>query len=970
VNLKNFKVYLKNLGYSEKDLSECDKNTFIYKTNFASNVYYVYTPTLQDIFEKQIYFWNKNDANVFIAIGDNHTYIIHSKQKPILYDTIANNIIVKSFSYGVNTQGFESEKVLEITKEFIDSAYFFEFIAKQITNKKKLEVDKDLLLNLIALRNDLLIIRDDEEIIHLLILRSLFIKYLEDKGIYKKGYWVKVLESNKVQKVIETFNEIKKINGDIFDKELHENNIDADYLPLLLKFFTSDYITGQQSLFPYLFDQIPIQLISHIYEAFLQSEEKKGKGIYYTPSFVVNFMLLHSLKLKLNFNKAITVLDPAVGSGAFLVECFRAIIQAQPQLLKLSQIERFQRKKDILQNQLFGIDIDRKALQIAAFSLYLALIETENPEFIREQIKNAYPILPSLIDKNLIYANAITDEVFTSKTFGCIVSNPPWGSVNPNGDEENLKERKAIGGKGIKGIMPEYKNVSNFERSQAFLIRVKKWSNNNTIFSLIVKNSIFLNDKSVNFRNELIKTYQINYFYELSNYNKILFKRQKIGEIKGKSLEIGATEPCAILIFELPKVENNILKFISPKLNRFSESFQIIHYTQKDINEVEQNKFENDLLWQILVNGDLEDYKFIVEKIIIEKDLMISCKNGLQPSKNMISLGKPDIRKWIKPNEYKRYQIIVDKHEDFDYNRKMTSRRDPQIFENERIIIPILPLVEHNKRLKCIRLLSNEIFSDNTSSIILSHKNKPIKNYAPYLGIINSKLIGYYMYLTSSQWDKGEEKREKLKHSEIENMPLKYINESNDTYKQLKTLVEKLEKEKSDELINKYENEIDDLVFKLYDLTSYQKEIITEFYQARVEYSKHEIINNQNIEKYIGKFSEIFNNIMIRGKTLKATYNISHNLGAIICFTIMDGNKSVKAEQNKQYEILNFVKKKQIQHAEISKILNEDKVKIYDNKLLYIIKSNQFKDWTIRQAIKDAKEEIGLLLSKLPDRHD
>lgn len=42
-------------------------------------------------------------------------------------------------------------------------------------------------------------------------------------------------------------------------------------------------------------------------------------------------------------------------------------------------------------------------------------------------------------------------------------------------------------------------------------------------------------------------------------------------------------------------------------------------------------------------------------------------------------------------------------------------------------------------------------------------------------------------------------------------------------------------------------------------------------------------------------------------------------------------------------------------------------MKIYDNEFMYIIKSNQFKDWTVRQAMKDAREEIHLIVDKLPE---
>ena len=151
-------------------------------------------------------------------------------------------------------------------------------------------------------------IKDDEETIHLLILRCLFIKYLEDKGIYDEGYLIKALNSDQPTELIKAFEEIKKINGDIFDKSISENDIDSSYLEKFYQFFTTDYRNKQGRLFPYLFDQIPIQLISNVYEAFLNNDKRQGKGIYYTPAFLVNFILSHSLKEKLKETSDVTVL--------------------------------------------------------------------------------------------------------------------------------------------------------------------------------------------------------------------------------------------------------------------------------------------------------------------------------------------------------------------------------------------------------------------------------------------------------------------------------------------------------------------------------------------------------------------------------------------------------------------------------------------------------------------------------------
>ncbi len=950
LTVSRFDKYLQNLGFSIDEINEKQGDVFSYKIGSGKSISFVFVTDNNAIFLAHQKYWNNNNVNVFIAVSTDKTYIINSKQVPNRENPIAKQIAIKSFDYGTNTKDYENVKPKELTKEYIDSTYFFDFIIKLTANKKKQEVDKHLLLNLIALRNDLLKIGNDDNTVHLLILRSLFIKYLEDKKIYPQNYWTDILSDKSPEKVLSAFNEIKRINGNIFDEELPLEKIKIEYISLLHLFFISDYRSGQQSLFPYLFDKIPVQLISHVYEAFLKSKDKKGKGIYYTPSFVVNFMLSHSLSNKLQTNNNITILDPAVGSGAFLVESLKMIFQNNPNLT-------YEQKKEVLQNQLFGIDIDRKALQIAAFSLYLTLIETENPDFIKEQIENSHPILPSLIGENLICANALTDDVFPNKIFDCILSNPPWGSVEPNEDIENVKERKAINTKGKLGTIPEYINVADYERSQAFLVRVRKWSNENTVFALIVKNSIFLNDTSEDFRKELLDKYQINQFYELSNYNKILFKKQKIGKINGKTIEIGASEPCAILVFELPKNNNHNIKYISPKLNGFSENFLLIHYTQKDINEVNQSQFiENDLLWRVLVNGDFEIYSLInnIKDKFNEDDISIESGRGFEPKKVEKLLGETNYKNWIDIDCFNQYEIYNLKS--YNWNQEFRNKRDI-IFESKNIIFPRRPLLKDNYKLRAVIADKWIVFKDNIVFLKIIENNKFVDNYQPYLGLINSSLYSFVLYHISVQWDKGDEKRASLRISDIRKIPLP--KSSNTILKSIGNAVKTFDKKN-----------VDNLVFDLYNLKEYQKEIIREFYQIRVERAKQKTVKKQDIEKYTAKFSEIFENMLDEGSKMTATYKISQNVGVVVCFKIVDKAEAQTLEEDKNLEILHFVKRKQINNANRNKILNEDKVKIYDNEFMYIIKSNQFKDWTIRQAIKDAREELGLLLSKLPENHE
>lgn len=965
MSTKKFKNYLLNLGYSKKEISNNLKDSvYTHSLNIGGqfiNVKYVLAFDQQKIFETHKLLWNKNSDATFIAVGEEKTHIINTKVKPDNNQTLKKRICIESFEYGINSDSYSEIDIEKISKDYICSAYFFDFVRKN--QKIKQEVDKDLLLNLLALRNDMLN-GNNEQVVHLLILRCLFVKYLEDRGIFENGFLVNILKSNEPESLLIAFDEVCKINGDVFgDKWLTKEDISNKHLICLARFFGCDYRSGQGTLFPYEFNSIPIQLISHVYEAFLKSDTKKGKGVYYTPSFVVDFMLSQTLKKSIQKDKKLTILDPAVGSAAFLVESFKIIQESYGKNID------FEKKKWILENQLFGIDVDENALQIAAFSLYLALLETEEASFIKQQIEIASPILPSLIGKTLKNANAITEDPFEKKQFGLIVSNPPWGSVPKDDLDEHINERSAIDNKDKEH--PEYENVADYERSQAFLMRVSRWSNEETVFALIIKNSIFLNDQAKRFRNKLLNEYAIDQFYELSHYNKILFKKKVIGEINGTKIETGASEPCAIMIFKKSTDSSQNLKYISPKLTSFSEHYECIQFADRDVYKIPQNAFiENDLLWRILVNGDIETSDLIVSKIALQKEVEIEARAGFQPKRDMKSLGEPIWKTIIKSGDFESFCITNNNLASFNWNQELHRRRDEKIFKGSRIIIPVRPLKKDNLMFRGIILSDEIVYSDDIISLKFLIENKYIDSLE-YLGIINSKLIGFYLYNISTQWGKGESKRATLRNVDIEQLPIKKVDGSIKI--ELRSIVKEitsLKKEGQD--YTEKEAILNELVFDLYGLFEYEKEIIREFYQVNVNRAdeKNKAATMIDMQKYFEIFKNTFSQILSPENTLKANYHVSKNVGAIISFSIVKKNEAEEFYDNANLQILNFVKTKQLKEADTFKILNEEKVKLYNQKQFIIIKSNLFKDWTARQAMIDAKEEISLLLSHLPEVHE
>jgi len=997
MSCNKFIKFLSELGFCEKDINQnLKEDTFFYYKSVKNedkkyendiHIRYIHIPekNFKEIFfQKHADIWNENNECFFIVISDYDTYLINAKVKPDFSNPLHKYNTIENFRYGINSTGFAPNELRILSKDNIDSAYFFDFIIEKIKRQKTGEVDKDLLLNLIQLKNDLLQIHNAQETVHLLILRCLFIKYLEDREIYKKNYLLNILKTGSGQKLIDAFDQIKRINGDIFQyDEFSVNDIHSEYLEKLEKFFSCDYRSGQGTLFPYRFNKIPIQLISHVYEAFLCDIRKKSKGIYYTPEFIVRFMLSHTVLPKLQEKKDITVLDPSCGSGAFLVEAFRQIVNSY------NAEHDYDKKKDILENQIFGIDIDRQALQIATFSLYLALLEGEEPKTVQEKIENAYPILPSLINHTLRMGNSLTDDIYSDINFDCIVGNPPWGSVpKTGGDKEDKRERSAIGEKGKigsfteKGItikFSEYENVADYQRSQAFLLRIDRWCNANTICSLIVNSPIFLNEKAEDFRKDLLNRYRIINFYELSHLNKILFKKRSIGKIRNNGKEeditIGSSEPCAIIVFDKKDIHDNIIRYISPKLTKFSETFQLIHYTQKDIISIKQEdlKKEDYWLWRIFVNGTWSDYQ-LIKKAYINRDekMNITCRSGFQPKNSMETLGNPLYRNLIEPENFEQY-VIKGELEKFNWNQKLHRRRKEDTFVGKRILIPVKPLESDKLRFRGIRVDKDIVHKHNILCIKINKNNKLIEDYALYLGILNSSFLGYYIYHISSQWGKGEEKRSALRNSDIEKLPFPYIAFSDERIRRLINWVEQIEADKKEgKDTSDLEYEIDELVFDLYKLSEFLKETVREFYQINVE-RYQDMVKPDDIQKYVDKFRKVFSFILDEHLALNAMYRISSNIGAYVTFSIVKKEEmisEVKTDMTEERQILDIVKSKQLSNSDtlFSSRLNEDKVKIYDNENFFIIKSNYFKDWTIRQAINDANEEIALIMKGLPER--
>ena len=281
-----------------------------------------------------------------------------------------------------------------------------------------------------------------------LLIQTMFIAYLEDREIVTASYFqalsddrassfASLLETHDVELLRTLFETLRTdFNGDLFvtpcSFELEDDvpEIAEDHMAILARFRSGRVEIsngGQQRFWGYNFRYIPIELVSAVYDRFLgdREDDRRSSGAYYTPMFVADTVVsqvweLLSEEVKIRGR----VVDPACGSGVFLVRVFQRLCEhwrskygrrsiPWPDLLSLL-------------SRIHGWDINGGAVRVAVFSLYVGLLEEVSPPDIRRLIRIGN-VLPELWGKTLVRRDFFS-VVSEAAKFELVVGNPPWAS--------------------------------------------------------------------------------------------------------------------------------------------------------------------------------------------------------------------------------------------------------------------------------------------------------------------------------------------------------------------------------------------------------------------------------------------------------------------------------------------------------------------------------------------------------------
>ncbi|MDR1964139.1 MAG: N-6 DNA methylase [Planctomycetaceae bacterium] len=267
------------------------------------------------------------------------------------------------------------------------------------------------------------------------ILRNLFFHCLNSPIKERKIFEHTNLIKN-VGKIKEQLQKIPFLNGGLF------NESESDHFPLSNRYFFEELHTESiqeldgnykvegiiriLSKYQYklslddLLDQseytntVDPEFLGKVFESLLacvdadtKDNRRKVTGSFYTPREIVNYMVNEALEEYLKNNNDLLqckILDPACGSGAFPCGVMNEILYRIDPDKQLSQIERYYKKLEILQNVIYGIDLQPMAVQITEFRLFLSLIQ----DLVPNKKKENYGIepLPNLETK-FVCANTL-----------------------------------------------------------------------------------------------------------------------------------------------------------------------------------------------------------------------------------------------------------------------------------------------------------------------------------------------------------------------------------------------------------------------------------------------------------------------------------------------------------------------------------------------------------------------------------
>ena len=427
---------------------------------------------------------------------------------------------------------------------------------------KDIEGWRDVLARNLALRNSNLSADDLNAAVQRIIDRLIFLRMAEDRGLESYGQLLKLCEQPDI------YNRFmsgvcrkadQKYNSGLFHFQKETGVSDApDTLTPRLAVDDNALKPILQSLYfehgcPYHFGVLPVEILGTVYERFLgkvirltaghqakveeKPEVRKAGGVYYTPAYIVNYIVQNTIGKQIEGKSPadlaggkttppFRVLDMACGSGSFLLGAYQFLLDhclkwhlANPSTKPVRAVclnakgetcLTIAERKRILTTHIYGVDIDRQAVETTKLSLLLKALEGENDISLSQQMTLLHErALPNLSDNIKCGNSLIESDYFSGQIlpnaeelrhvnpfdwaaefpdamqaggFNCVIGNPPYGA-------ELSIDQKAYFHKLFTG---EFKSIDTFE---LFLLQSRRKLQRDGRISMIIPASWFTGEK-------------------------------------------------------------------------------------------------------------------------------------------------------------------------------------------------------------------------------------------------------------------------------------------------------------------------------------------------------------------------------------------------------------------------------------------------------------------------------------------
>lgn len=549
-----------------------------------------------------------------------------------------------------------------VSAEAVDSGAVWRDLGDAVTPEKR--VDWKLLNNLREL--DEWLLKEgvkERRLSHALIGKFVYLHYLRQRKILSDARLSKwgidpaniFSHAAKLNAFIELVQRVDEwLNGSVFPLSAAKlREFGAEKLRKIASVFEGEQAeSGQLPLFDiYDFSFIPIETLSVIYEQFLHAtihpsgkSEGETRGAYYTPVPLVNFML-DRLDSRKPLEPGMRVLDPSCGSGAFLVQCYRKLIERRMQgagrRLRPSELG------SLLTSHIFGVDLDEDACQIAELSLALTLLDYVNPPDLTEtQFK-----LPALRGRNIFHANAFDDDSAwyqegRKRPFQWILGNPPWKDLKPRqldqGDEKAWQWMEAH-----KKVSP----VGGNQLAEAFAWRASEVLDPAGSAALLLPAMTLFKYESAGFRKVFFGNIRLWSIANFANLSNVLFAGRATLPAAAffySPIE-NATEtpPSSLIETYSPLIANQPASQLG-RSGRRKEIWNIV-VNSSDLREIEYRDVSdgNALAWKIAMWGSTLDKK-VLRTVVkryrtlgqLEKDNQLIVSQGMELRANTANSGE------------------------------------------------------------------------------------------------------------------------------------------------------------------------------------------------------------------------------------------------------------------------------------------------------------------------------------------